>query len=152
NGVWTYDAGQTLEDASGNWFWSNGVSLKNGSTFKHPNNTNFVSGSTIFYANGATFKNGSGNLFYPGNQTMRDASQNFFYQSGAQLKSGSTVYYANGSVMVDAAGNVFNDSGTPSFKPFTRSQLVGNNEYFTSADNLGSNTIVGVENDVSGSF
>ena len=29
-GVWTYDAGATFENASGNWFWSNGNQLKTG--------------------------------------------------------------------------------------------------------------------------
>jgi hypothetical protein len=152
-GVWTYDAGATLEDASGNFFWSNGNSLKNGTTFKHANGATFGNATgTMFYASGIIFKNTGIGLFYPGAQTLRDASSNYFYAAGASLESGNVIGYSNGAVMVDSTGNVYNSSGTSSFTPFTRIQTIGSNEFYTHVENGAGDTVVTIENNTGGSF
>ncbi len=160
NGVWTYDAGATLE-SGGNYFWSNGRSMKSGATYTHPNNVSLESNlGPIFYAANTTFfNNTTGEEFYAASVTMRSAAGAYSYETGAQLDNNNVIHYLSGATMVDQLGNVYNENGTPSSTPFAQHYSYAdpgpplpNSEVNIAVSATDSETTIAVRQSVSGSL
>ncbi len=81
--TWNYASGTTFR-SSGIYSYTNSNVMKSGNSYNHLNGITLrnTSGS-IFYAANTTFDNNStGELFYPASVPLRDATGNYFYETG----------------------------------------------------------------------